>query len=253
MKKQKYKAIVSDIDGTLTPIAPNSYPTDKATKHIKEAIDNGLIFSLASGRPFSMVKYIANHLGNVGPCIVDNGAVIVDPITEEILWEAILPSKVANNILNMAKTYKLTRASCDIGIFENTHSVPIESKVRKVSIHNIKHSEAERLIKEITSEYEDVVGIKAASYEGDHLIDIYFSNINATKQNAVVKLSEIWGISSDEIIGIGDGHNDVSLLNACGLKIAMGNAVDELKAIAHYIAPSYIDDGIIDVINKYYN
>jgi hydroxymethylpyrimidine pyrophosphatase-like HAD family hydrolase len=33
----------------------------------------------------------------------------------------------------------------------------------------------------------------------------------------------------------------------------MGNAVDELKAIAHYIAPSYIDDGIIDVINKYYN
>ena len=45
MKKQKYKAIVSDIDGTLTPIAPNSYPTDKATKHIKEAIDNGLIFT----------------------------------------------------------------------------------------------------------------------------------------------------------------------------------------------------------------
>lgn len=84
-------------------------------------------------------------------------------------------------------------------------------------------------------------------------MSIYFSNINATKQNAVVKLYEDVGISSDEIIGIGDGHNDVSLLNACGLKIAMGNAVDELKAIAHYIAPSYIDDGIIDVINKYYN
>ncbi len=42
--KQKYKAIVSDIDGTLTPIAPNSYPSEKATTHIKEAIDNGLIF-----------------------------------------------------------------------------------------------------------------------------------------------------------------------------------------------------------------
>lgn len=40
---------------------------------------------------------------------------------QEILWEAILPSKVANKILNMAKSYELTRASCDIGIFENTH------------------------------------------------------------------------------------------------------------------------------------
>jgi hypothetical protein len=253
MKKLKYKAIVSDIDGTLTPSAPNSFPTDKATKHIKEAIDNGLIFSLASGRPFSMVKYIANHLGNVGPCIVDNGAVIINPITEEILWEAILPSKVANKILKLAKSYELSRASCDIGIFENTHSVPLESKVRKVSIHNLKHSEAERLINEITSEYKDIVGVKAGSYEGDHLIDIYFSNINATKQNAVVKLAEIWGISPTDIIGIGDGHNDISLLNACGLKIAMGNAVEELKAIAHYIAPSYIDDGIIDIINKNYN
>ena len=58
-------------------------------------------------------------------------------------------------------------------------------------------------------------------------------------------------IKTDEIIGIGDGYNDFPLLMACGLKVAMGNAVEELKAIADYIAPSVEEDGVVDVINKF--
>ncbi|HXS15232.1 MAG TPA: HAD hydrolase family protein, partial [Candidatus Saccharimonadales bacterium] len=58
-------------------------------------------------------------------------------------------------------------------------------------------------------------------------------------------------ISTEEIIGIGDGHNDFPLLMACGLKVAMGNAVDDLKAIADYIAPSVDEDGVADVIEKF--
>ena len=38
---------------------------------------------------------------------------------------------------------------------------------------------------------------------------------------------------------------------ACGLKVAMGNAVDDLKAIADYIAPTVDEDGVADVINKF--
>jgi hypothetical protein len=38
---------------------------------------------------------------------------------------------------------------------------------------------------------------------------------------------------------------------ACGLKVAMGNAVPELKAIADYIAPSVTDDGMATVIEKF--
>lgn len=38
---------------------------------------------------------------------------------------------------------------------------------------------------------------------------------------------------------------------ACGLKVAMGNATEDLKAIADYIAPSVDDDGVVDVIAKF--
>ena len=59
------------------------------------------------------------------------------------------------------------------------------------------------------------------------------------------------GINTHEIIGVGDGYNDFPLLMACGLKVAMGNAVEDLKAIADYIAPSVEEDGVADVIDKF--
>lgn len=54
------------------------------------------------------------------------------------------------------------------------------------------------------------------------------------------------------MIGVGDGYNDFPLLMSCGLKIAMGNAIEELKDIADYIAPSVDEDGLAKVIDKYY-
>jgi hydroxymethylpyrimidine pyrophosphatase-like HAD family hydrolase len=58
-------------------------------------------------------------------------------------------------------------------------------------------------------------------------------------------------LKKDEIIGVGDGYNDFPLLMACGLKVAMGNAVPDLKEIADYIAPSVVEDGVVDIISKF--
>lgn len=73
----------------------------------------------------------------------------------------------------------------------------------------------------------------------------------ATKQHGIFEVAKLLGIDSHEIIGVGDSYNDFPLLMACGFKVAMGNAVDDLKAIADYIAPSVEEDGIVDVINKF--
>lgn len=251
MLKGKFKAIISDVDGTLTPIVPNTLPTDKIRQSIRRATDNGITFSLASGRPFFLVKYLIDHLGNVGPCIVDNGAVIANSKDGSVIWEATLPVDHANRILELSSAFKLVRASCDIGAIENPKNISSSTKVRKISIHDIPIEQAEEILNKVSLEFKDVTGVKASSYEGNHLVDVYFSNINATKQHAVFKLAEILGISHEEIIGIGDGYNDFPLLMACGLKVAMGNAVDELKAIADYIAPSVEDDGLAQVIEKY--
>lgn len=252
MYKKQYKAIISDIDGTLTPLVPNTLPSERVTHSVQKTIKNGVIFSLASGRPFSLIEYLIDHLGDVGPCIVDNGAVIVNSKDGSVLWEAILPNDHASHILELSSSMSLVRVSSDAGVLENPNIIPSASKIRKISIHDIPYDKAEKIIERVCTELHDVTGVKASSYKGNHLTDVYFSHINATKQYAVMKLAEILGITNDEIIGIGDGYNDFPLLMACGLKVAMGNAVEDLKSIADYIAPTVEEDGLADVLEKYF-
>jgi hydroxymethylpyrimidine pyrophosphatase-like HAD family hydrolase len=80
---------------------------------------------------------------------------------------------------------------------------------------------------------------------------ILFSHTAATKQYGIYEVANILNIDPSEIIGVGDGGNDFPLLMACGLKIAMGNASDDLKAIADYVAPSVEEDGLAHVIEKF--
>ena len=58
-------------------------------------------------------------------------------------------------------------------------------------------------------------------------------------------------ISPEETIAVGDGATDISMFDYAAVKVAMGNAEDQVKAKANYIAPGVLDDGIVDVMNKY--
>lgn len=82
-------------------------------------------------------------------------------------------------------------------------------------------------------------------------IDFVANHPLATKQYAVLEVARLLGITPGEIIGVGDGENDVRLLMACGLKVAVGNADEDVKAIADYIAPSVENDAIADIIEKF--
>lgn len=248
---KKYHALIADIDGTLTPNEPHSLPSERVTKTIQTAIAQGKIISLASGRPYFLVQYLVHHLGLTSPLIVDNGAVIVDAADGTVLWEAVLDATIANEILVLARHFPLVRVSADTGGFDNPGHIPLGTKVRKVSVHDLSVADADALIATITNTYKQVTAVRAASYVSPDLIDVYFSDAHATKQHAIVELARLLDISNAEMIGIGDGYNDFPLLMACGLRLAMGNAVDELKAIADEVVPSVEDDGLAYVINKY--
>lgn len=53
------------------------------------------------------------------------------------------------------------------------------------------------------------------------------------------------------IISDGDGYNDFSLLMACGLKIAMGNPIEDLNAVVDEVVPSVEEDGLVYILKKY--
>lgn len=247
----KFKAIISDIDGTLTAISSTAIPSEKVTAAIKKIVDKGIIFSLATGRPFFMIEYLIKYLNLTSPVITDNGAAIIDSKNSSVLWEALLSHSEALQIIEMAKQYKLTRLSSDIINLENPTEIPKKAKVRKISIHGLTLEEANNLVKKLESKFKNLSINRTGAYEGKKLLDVYISHAQGTKQHAILKLAQLLGISTKEIIGVGDHYNDFPMFMACGLKIAMGNAVPDLKAIADYIAPTVEEDGLAHVLEKY--
>lgn len=59
------------------------------------------------------------------------------------------------------------------------------------------------------------------------------------------------GIKKEEILTIGDQNNDIELLKAGGVAVAMGNATDELKAYANYITDTVENDGFVKAVEKF--
>ena len=64
-------------------------------------------------------------------------------------------------------------------------------------------------------------------------------------------LCKLWDIKQEEVLTIGDQNNDIELLKAGGIKVAMGNATDELKACADYITDTVTNDGFVKAVEKF--
>ncbi|MBO5654834.1 MAG: HAD hydrolase family protein [Clostridia bacterium] len=67
----------------------------------------------------------------------------------------------------------------------------------------------------------------------------------------IEKLAEILGVSRAETVAIGDGYNDVPMLEGAGLSIAMGNAPDDIKAMCHKVTLDNNSDGVAYAIEEY--
>ena len=59
------------------------------------------------------------------------------------------------------------------------------------------------------------------------------------------------GIDPRDVMAIGDDHNDAEMIERAGLGIAMGNAVEAVKAVADVVGPTNADDGVASTIEKY--
>ena len=76
-------------------------------------------------------------------------------------------------------------------------------------------------------------------------------NSGVSKGVALKKLASFLGISTEEIIAIGDGLNDISLLKTAGLAVAMGNAFPEVKRVADYITLDVDHSGVAAAVRKF--
>lgn len=249
----QYKAVIVDIDGTLVvpTQASASRPSQKVIDTVKKVKEKGVYFSIATGRSLDRSLNIVNSLQLNSPIILDNGALIYDCKTKKYIWESLVAKEAILQVGHLLEK----EAPLKIIIYDDNLRLTSFNKiskwrVSKILILDLSEDRSTKLHKKLkaipnVSLTRSIVGhapVKEA---------IHVTNIDATKQVGVHKLAQYLNIATSKIIGIGDSYNDFSLLMACGLKVAMGNATDDIKAIADYIAPTYWEDGVAYVLEKF--
>ena len=248
----KYKSLLLDVDGTIVPIGPNMKPSEAVSSALKKAKEKVHV-SLVSGRCLKWLEELFESLDLEAPCIIDGGSQIINPKTKQILWERPIHKESVRAILKIIEKDKIPFVVSDNGIeYENTYkSEFLNPLALKLSYFDSKEK-SDRCLK-ILARIPDISAHKTFSWdkERNYKMDIYITHKEATKRHAAKELARLLGIDTEEMIGVGDARNDAPLLDVCGLKVAMGNADDKLKRIAHYISPSVDEDGVAHIVEKF--
>lgn len=248
MKKQ-YKALMLDLDGTTIPNHPKGMPSHRVIDAITKA-SKKVHVGIVTGRPFFYSKHIMHALSLNGPSIVSGGSQIVDIKTEKILWERPITVAEVDAIYN-----RLQRLKVEL-LFQKSSTLGkdvIGSYIQNAEATSISIQARPEIIEEAVTSLRDINNIvfhRMPGWESDK-VWLQISHSEATKQHGIFECAKLLGIDTHEMIAVGDGGNDLPMLMACGLKVAMGNSGFELKDIADYVAPTVDEDGVVDVIERF--
>ncbi len=214
-----------------------------------------------TAQPFAL------DLGLHGPIICDHGATIRDPSTGETLMQLRMPLDLAREVIETAApdltviacldeefyVSRLTEhATAFVGGYADDHlrqvgdlSRFLERGPQKLVFVN-EPQVTSRLLVDLTARFGAVLQVVQSFPRYVEL-----THRDVSKAKAVEWLATRWGIPRKQVIAIGDQGNDCSMIEWAGLGVAMGNAIEDVKAVADYVAPSAEEDGVAAVIDRF--
>ena len=239
-------AAALDLDGTIIGVDETISP--KVHAAIARLAGRMRVFIATGREPADVLRY-SKELGLTTPQVSDGGANILDPVRGVSVWTAPLGPKnaeaVVTKLREMGSAFVATHASGTTSTFDG---VPNWDLIR-VSALDLDEAAADLLAESFRGN-KDMHVIKAVlPYNGLWAVD--FTRKGVDKALAAKQLARIWGVSPREMAAAGDSYNDLPLLHVCGWRIAMGNAAQEVRAIAHYVAPPVEEDGLAEAISQY--
>ena len=260
------KMVATDIDGTI--LKWDFGFTPEAKDCIRKLTERGVKVVLVTGRMHKAATFLADELGLDTPIVSYQGGMIKDncdngkvhyrkDLDPEHAKEIIKWAKENNihinlymdDVLYVEKDDETIRKYTDARYIEYT-VCPFESlEIKNVNkILAIKYGDADTVtewVNYLEKNYPELYIVKSTPYFCE------ISNKDARKSCAVEYLCKEWGIKKDEVLTIGDQNNDIELLKAGGIKVAMGNGTAELKECADFITDTVENNGFVKAINMY--
>ena len=269
--KKNIKLVAADIDGTLLAKGDLNNLRESTKKAILDLRKNGVLFGLASGRPYEDVNDIYASWGledQFDFLICWNGAELWDGATnkkyeynflkKEWIKEIIDFMEPSNSVVNMyrpGKFYsnKVTEKAMLSAFKTNREFVLIENMEDywKVDNGGVMFRSDEPTVKEYEKKLVDF--LKDKDYVGfktqPNLLE--FSHKDSNKGYALRKYCELHNIDLDDCYAFGDTTNDNEMLKTCH-GVCLLNGSDDTKACAEIITDKTIeDDGFYDFVYKH--
>ena len=259
------KAIFLDIDGTLVSMSTHQIP-QSAVAALQKAKSNGLKIFIATGRPTSLINNIdaLQSLHLIDGYITTNGAYCI--VNDEIISRNTMSAKQVQTILHYSQKNNI---SCAV-IMEERSAVYHPTKIfeeifyGKIDVAPMAEIRLDEIIRKtensdsdllhtiiqlspfIHVKHEDALRSLIPECEFNRWHDA-FVDIGAngsTKAKGIDTIAQHFGFDISETVAIGDGGNDIPMIQHAGIGVAMGNAAPHIQSIADYVSTHIDDNGI---------
>ena len=265
------KILFVDLDATL--LCDDKSVSKRNREAIRRMLAEGHYIALATGRPVESGRIVARELGLTLPgcyMVAFNGAVLYDCSADRVLLKRSIPIDVVQELFERAKKagiYVQTYTNTDIITMKHTRELDyyreksklsyklsdnvldlLEEEPQKVLMIALEHGE--RLIKFRKENLRWEQGKCNSFFSCTEYLE--YCPLDTSKGTGVEYLTQILNMPIDATVAVGDEQNDIAMLKAAHIGVAMKNGIQELKDIADYVTENDNNhDAIAEVIEKF--
>ncbi|HXM94343.1 MAG TPA: Cof-type HAD-IIB family hydrolase [Candidatus Dormibacteraeota bacterium] len=275
--KMPVRLIALDIDGTLLD---SRWQLPEANRvAIAEAARRGMEVALVTGRRFDFALPVARQIDSPLTMIVNNGA-LVRSKEGRTHMRRLLPRATAQGVLNLTSPWRdgtavvFDRPSAEQVMLEvlnpnDTLRYPYYSRNKEfiglatplgscltedpIQVMLSGHIEPMRAAENAlrTASFSGEYAVAITVYAGKDFAMIDVINAGCSKGSSLAEWARLRGIPREDVLAIGDNHNDLEMLSFAGIPVVMGNGVAELKEFGWHETTSNDEDGVAAAIEHF--
>ena len=268
-KLKKIELVLFDVDGTLVN---DEGEIGERTKHlVKDLKKLGVQFSFASGRLHSALLPIAEELKIHSPLISLDGSAIKSVAGKQFIYRSFLKESHVKKAIEYSEKYQVNIALCHTEAIYFTEQNSVIPKLmdkfgaayKKVDSYEglsdktleiVFAGDNRQTVKFLSDKlsFPFTLGLslsffKSQTHEGIYYLEVRRSG--SSKGKAMHRLLKYLNIKEEHTAVLGDWYNDLSLFESKGIKVALNNAIPEIKKIADYVLnKSNNEDGVADFL-----
>ncbi len=266
------KLLVLDIDGTIA--GTSNTISSKVKQAIQASQAKGVQVAIATGRMYRSALRFHQEIGSTLPLMAYQGAWIQDPATQKIHRHWVVQRQTAIQLLDYFEQPQL-RSLLSVHFYINdclyvreltpeTKIYAERSGVEAIAVGDLRQALTNEPTKvlALSDDVAIVENLLSSLRQKYTPAELYLTTSVATFFEATNPLvnkgtgvrylaEELLKISAANVMTIGDNFNDLEMLEYAGIGVAMGNAPDEVKAVASWVAPSVESDGAAAAIEEF--